>query len=174
MNPRSAHRNLVDAVAALTRAGIRPFLVDGTLLGAVRDGDFMAHDRDIDLGVFIEEWHPGLLRCLRTVGFVHRKTYGTVGRGLEYSFRRSGIKLDTFFYYRDGARVYHAAWLAGTPIRYEYPAFDLAPLTFRGEQFLAPQDPEAFLVAKYGPDWRVPVTQWDWAWGPRNAREWAA
>lgn len=174
MNPRSAHNNLVDATRALTQAGLRPFLVDGTLLGAVREGDFIAHDRDVDLGLFIEDWRAGLARRLVSAGFAHRKTYGAVDRGLQYSFRRSGIKLDTFFYYRDGDTVYHAAWLDGEPIRYDYPAFRLAPLTFRGQAFLAPEDPEAFLRAKYGPDWRIPVTTWDWAWGPRNARAWAA
>jgi hypothetical protein len=48
----------------------------------------------------------------------------------------------------------------------------LAPLTFLGRTFLAPSDPVAFLVTKYGPEWRTPVTTWDWAWGPRNAVAW--
>lgn len=162
----------MDVAAALTAAGIRPFLVDGTLLGAVREGGFIAHDNDVDLGVFIEDYRPAFRRIVEAAGLPLYKTYGTPDRGLQFSFKRDGIKVDTFFYYRDGGTVYHAAWLHGTPIRYDYPAFTLKPLVFLGQTFLAPADPETFLVAKYGPDWRTPVTTWDWAWGPKNARAW--
>jgi hypothetical protein len=109
---------------------------------------------------------------VESAGFRHTRTYGTPTRGLQYSFRRHGIKLDTFFYYEDGAEVYHAAWKDGTPIRYGYPTFTLAPITFLGVSMLAPEHPEQFLATKYGPEWRTPVTVWDWAWGPKNARAW--
>lgn len=174
MEARLARRNLCDAVRTLEGAGLHPFLVDGTLLGAVREGGFMEHDRDLDLGMFIEEYRPCFPRRLGAVGFAHRRTFGTPTRGLELSFRRGGLKLDVFFYYRDPARgqVYHAAWKDGTPIRYGYPSFTLAPLAFLDRTFMAPADPEKFLATKYGPDWRVPVTSWDWAWGPKNATAW--
>ena len=35
----------------LVEVGIRPFLMSGTLLGYVREGSFMEHDYDIDLGL---------------------------------------------------------------------------------------------------------------------------
>lgn len=174
MNPQSALENLTLAVATLKRAGVRAFLVDGTLLGAVRERKFIAHDRDVDLGVFIGEHQLDLPIRLEAVGLRHTRTYGTVERGLQYAFRRNSVKVDTFFYYTDDAGHYHAAWKDGEPIRYSYPPFALAPLSFLGAQWLAPADPEAFLVAKYGPDWRTPVTEWDWAWGPRNASAWSS
>ena len=174
MHPSRARANLLDAVAALTRAGVRPFLVDGTLLGAVREHGFIGHDLDIDLGLFIEDLRPGIVPALVAAGFTAHKTYGAPARGLQFSFKRHQIKLDLFCYYLDPVRHerFHAAWLGEQPIRYGYPTFDLAPLLFLGATFLAPADPVAFLVTKYGPDWRVPVTPWDWAWGPKNATEW--
>lgn len=166
-----ARRNLADGYRALAEVGCRPFLVDGTLLGAVREGGFLAHDTDVDLGVFIEHYRHGLPRILGALGFQTWRTFGTPERGFQYSFKRDGVKLDVFFYYDDGER-FHAAWKDGQPIRYGYPHFELAALLFLGGLYLAPADPEAFLARKYGPDWRVPVTQWDWAWGPKNAEPW--
>jgi hypothetical protein len=109
-----------------------------------------------------------------TAGFTLHRHYGTPDRGEQWAFKRDGVKVDVFVYYTDPdhAEVFHAAWLDGHPIRYGYPAFALAPLAFRGKTFLAPADPEAFLARKYGAGWRTPVTDWDWAWGPANARAW--
>src|SRR5262249_14237434 len=45
-------------VTALEEAGVRPFLAYGTLLGAVRQGDFIGHDSDADLGYVSEHDHP--------------------------------------------------------------------------------------------------------------------
>lgn len=177
MNTAIAARNLVDAARALAScAGARPFLVDGTLLGAVREGGFIAHDRDLDLGVFIEDLRlDSMIRVMRRAGFSHRRTFGSPERGLELAFRRDGIKLDVFFYYLDEAGRFHASWPSATdPIRYDYWPFGLERLSFLGHDFLAPEDPERFLETKYGEGWRTPVVDWDWRWGPRNARAWVS
>ena len=53
---------LLDAIGrsaeALEEAGVRPFLAYGTLLGAVRQGDFIGHDSDADLGYVSAHDHP--------------------------------------------------------------------------------------------------------------------
>lgn len=172
MDHSHARENLVAAVEALSGIGLTPFLVDGTLLGAVREGNFIGHDKDIDLGLPIEQLTPAIVVVLQACGFTPWKTYGLPERGLQYSFKRHGIKLDIFFYYPDNGELFHAAWKDGTPIRYGYPTFILGPLEFLGHTFHAPADPVAFLVTKYGPEWKTPVTVWDWAWGPHNAVPW--
>ena len=174
MNLLRARANLLEAVDALTRIGVRPFLTDGTLLGAVRERGFIGHDLDIDLGCFIEENREGIVPAMLAKGFSLYKTYGTPDRGFQYSFKRHQIKVDLFFYYLDPERqeFFHAAWLWGKPIRYGYPIFTLAPYPFLGSTFLAPADPVKFLETKYGMDWRIPKTPWDWAYGPKNATEW--
>lgn len=172
MNPRIALVNLVLAQDAVKSIGGRPFLADGTLLGAVREGGFIAHDKDTDMGVFIEDYRTDLIFAMQRRGFRVRRIFGSPGRGFQIAFRRLGVKLDMFFYYTDERGRYHAAWKQGEPIRYGYWHFDLAPIGLMGRTFLAPDDPERFLVTKYGPDWREPVTEWDWAWGPKNATAW--
>lgn len=174
MNHAHAFANLVDARDALVSCGARPFLVDGTLLGCIRERDFIAHDLDVDLGCFIEDLDaPAMCAAMAAAGFESWKSYGTPKRGFQLSFKRHAIKLDVFFYYLGaGLCRYHAAWLDGEPIRYTYPPFALDSAPFLGETFLVPEEPVRFLITKYGRDWRTPVTPWDWAWGPKNAGPW--
>ena len=172
MNQADALAGLVAARDALGAIGIMPFLVDGTLLGAIREGGFISHDTDTDMAIFREELDViRMIQAMTAAGFVYRKKYGRPSRGCQLVFARNEVKLDIFVYYRD-THLFHAAWKRGRPIRYEYEPFTLAPLEFLGETFMAPSDPVRFLVAKYGRYWRTPVKKWDWAWGPVNARPW--
>ena len=176
MNADVALQNLLLARSALASCGVRPFIVDGTLLGAVREQGFIAHDRDVDVGVFRADMDRStptrIKQAMRAARFRHIRDFGALDRGYEMSFRRRGVKVDVFVYYDDADGRYHAAWKDGSPIRYRYWPFGLAPLVFHGSSFNAPDDPERFLRAKYGDDWRVPVIEWDWAWGPKNAGPW--
>lgn len=175
LNPRIALANLVEVRDALEAFGARPFLADGTLLGAIREGGFIAHDLDTDLGLFAEELRPEMAGAVVARGFRIKHQLGMPDRGFQWSFVRHRVKTDVFVYYLEAGLRYHAAWWKKltVPIRYEYPAFELKRVAFLGTPFWAPADPMAFLERKYGPDWRTPKTDWDWAWGPRNARAWA-
>ena len=76
---RSEVDALYDCVAAVTRAltsvGVRPFLVAGSLLGAVRSGSILFCDDDVDVGVLEEEYarvpHEDVAAALRSEGAGH-------------------------------------------------------------------------------------------------------
>jgi hypothetical protein len=184
MNTDVAKLILQDVHAVLNEIGLTHFLIDGTLLGAVREGDFIAHDTDIDLGVLFEEWEArtvfDLTHRLNQKRLVLNHQFGDFDHHFELSFHRDGIKIDLFFYRRDGEyRIFHAfkngaRHMPTDLITYEYPAAlieNLKPLAFHGESYPAPTDPVAVLECKYGPNWRTPVTDWDWQYGPRNVRK---
>jgi hypothetical protein len=168
-HPAEALAVLTDAVAALQRAGVTAWLTDGTLLGAVRERGFIAHDRDLDLGAMINQYDAGALRELKQRGFKLRKTHGKRPAGLEHKLERDGLRLDIFWHYDDPAGgVWHAAWQRGEMLTYHYKSLVLAPLTLMGRRFWAPYPPKLHLVAKYGMDWRTPKPTWDWAEDPVN------
>lgn len=172
MNPVAAKQALFDSIDALSAVDATPFIADGTLLGAVRERRFLAHDLDIDLGLPVEQLALGPSGAMERAGFFVSRVHGAPDRGYQLTFRRDDIKVDLFCYYADALGMYHAAWQKKTPIRYRYPQFTLAPYLFLGRRVLAPANPRRFLEIKYGPDWRTPVVKWDWAWGPKNAEPW--
>ena len=47
--------NLLDFSKIMHHHGIPFFFIFGTLLGAVREGNFIKHDTDVDVGAFLED-----------------------------------------------------------------------------------------------------------------------
>ncbi|MCU0639595.1 MAG: LicD family protein [Candidatus Krumholzibacteria bacterium] len=177
MDAESAFLNIVEARDILARRGVNCWLTDGTLLGIYRGGDFIRHDEDLDFGAFIEDFDDRLILDFTDNGWKLYNIFGRRDCGLELSFRKRGIKLDIFFFYREGSRVWHGAWRkikeegkAGRNlIKYYYDGFERAEIEFRGERFGIPGDTEKYLATKYGPGWRAPIRDWDWQFGPSNA-----
>lgn len=153
----------MDAVLeALERAGVAPFLAYGTLLGAVRDQDFIAHDSDADLGYLSRHDNPAeaslesfaLQRRLQALGYrverysglafkvVVREADGTT-RGLDVfgGFIRAGI----LYLMGEVGVAFEERWL--------HPR---SRVRLAGRAFPAPAVPERLLEAMYGAGWRVP------------------
>lgn len=179
----NAKNLLQDVHSVLSSLGKKHFIIDGTLLGAIRSGDFIDHDEDIDFGVFFEEWTPTevfrLTHELIKKDIMIKYQFGDFDNHFELSYIRNGIKADIFFYRRDGEhRIFHAFKNGGREmpedvITYEYKAElieNLKPVFFVDGEYPAPADPVAVLEAKYGADWRTPNKRWDWAYGPKNIR----
>jgi hypothetical protein len=178
MNKDHAISNLVDASTILSSYQVTHFLTDGTLLGFYRDNDFIAHDTDIDIGVFASEFNiprmAAIYRAMMEKGFIMLHNFGDWETCFEATFYRHGIKVDFFFYRQKGDRyVFHAFKGRKVPedvIEYWYPPHlveSLREIDFHGHRFMIPDETDNFLTHKYG-NWRVPVTKWDWQYGPLN------
>jgi len=181
-----AWSNLCDACAALDSIKVPYWLTDGTLLGFIRNGDFIAHDNDIDLGVHIKNYSPDIIKAFKKIGFKMKHQYGCNERGgKEYTFKRDGIKVDIFFFYDEENTTWHGAWLYESGflhsrwfrksglskpslIRYGYKNFALSTMEIRGKTFSIPENPIHYLEQKYGKDWSTPVKDWNWATSPKN------
>ncbi len=149
-------------VAALEEAGVRPFLAYGTLLGAVRQGDFIGHDSDADLGYVSEHDHPAdaaiesfrIQRRLARMGFEISRYSGLAFKVIVRESDGSPRGLDVFGgFVREG--TLYLMGEVGHPFRRDW----LEPrsgVTLAGREFPAPREPERLLEAMYGPGWRVP------------------
>ena len=143
--------NLLLLKSVLDQAQIRFMLIAGTLLGAVREKDFIAHDEDVDLA-FLAEDKERVLDLLPTIveaGF----TIARYNRRGVLSVMRQGEYIDLYFFDRYDADIRTCdGWL----ILDRFFA-DTAPLEFKGTSFLAPRDTEEYLLFEYGANWRTPI-----------------
>jgi hypothetical protein len=155
------------------------FLSHGTLLGAIRDNDFIAHDSDIDLGIWDDCAcaHRAIWEAFYSAGFRPAQEFGQEGYGHQYAFwSPTGVYLDLFFYADGDQHAYATIWKTPTEPRQQFfpPIKKFMPLDFCGQPFLVPWNFEEVLTSNYGPDWLTPVAPverggtWDWAESPCN------
>jgi lipopolysaccharide cholinephosphotransferase len=170
-----ALRNLVDIARVFDSRGCQYSLTAGTLLGAIRNGDFIRHDPDTDLAVPAETFDPFVLRDLHDEGFRITRGLGFPDDGMELTLDRDGVKTDLFLLYPREETTYFSAYNDFTDatarwIDYGFPRFEYGWLDFKGHRFQAPTTPEVFLRCFYGESWRTPVKHWNYAVDPPNAR----
>ncbi|WP_430645975.1 methyltransferase domain-containing protein [Agromyces sp. GXS1127] len=154
----------LDAViAVLEELGMQPFITGGTLLGAIRSGDFLPHDDDADVGyvskadgrvdVVLESLE--LERALAAAGFdvrPHSRSH------LQVLFSDAEGRVD---HYVDLFPGFTIGDRYCQPIAVRTPARGLAILPrttvpLAGADMPSVADPETWLARTYGPAWRTP------------------
>jgi hypothetical protein len=146
----------------LQAAGITPFLAYGTLLGAIREGDFLAHDLDLDLGILAEQADADRLRALLRHAPELRLSWECRLRpraSLVKLVHQSGISVDLVLFERQGDHFLTRILRHGYALPRRRQAFGLRPLIFRGLEVAVPDPPEAFLAEQYG-DWQRPCANY--------------
>ncbi len=151
-----------EVLAALHAAGVEAFPAYGTLLGAIREQNFIGHDNDVDLGYVSRHTHPldviresfRLQRTLREQGYAVDR-YSAAAFKVDVVEADGGVRgLDVFGgYFLDG-RLYLMGEI-GTPFQEDW-IFPLGTCTLAGRTLPAPARPEKLLEATYGPGWKVP------------------
>ncbi len=177
-----ARTALADLAAALPVDDWRWYVISGTFLGLVREGGFLAHDYDIDVGVTFDPEHPEVMDAMiqalgRSPRYVVKKVDDaqsvvetSPGRhavrrslALVKLIHESGINVDVFVHHREGDVLWHGSSIH----RWENSTFELADYELAGVKVLGPADPDRYLTENYG-DWRTPVTEFNCTTGTPN------
>lgn len=148
-------------MAVLQEGGVQGFLGYGTLLGAVREGEFIGHDHDADVLYLGTAEHPldAMLESYRLERLLK-------DRGLAVR-RMSSITLKVLVQEEGGTRgldVFGSFYLDGLlhvmgQVRAPIPRDQMLPastVSLAGRTYPAPRVPQAWLEAAYGPNWRTP------------------
>lgn len=155
----------------LDENSIQFWLQAGTLLGAVREGDFLKHDpNDIDIGLDYKNYWKvrELIEKDENLQFkyIWNREIAICPKN------KANPKLDLFFYTFDFQYAYcyaykpnkskgHKGWNVEWRMKYPKELFmNLQKIPFLDTEFLAPE-PYNYLELHYGHDWNIPQEKWD-------------
>lgn len=168
----AAFRAALEAVGrVLEHTGMTWWIQDGTLLGALRHGGPIPGDKDVDIGIMAAEFTPALIDALKSAGLAVSRTRAVDHRlRLFIRIRHNGFPVDIFGMYDEGDRWSYSVnhrWLRIDNI---FTPFRIGRVRYMGLEVPCPEPAEQYLVEAYGPDWRIPVSQWHCAFSPHNLR----
>ncbi|VEE07170.1 tetratricopeptide repeat protein [Neisseria animalis] len=152
----SALKNCLDG------SGIEFFLISGTLLGCIREGKLLGHDKDIDVGVWDDYGVQDLASVVRRSGCFY--VLPIYSPDILVVRHVSGITIDIFIHYREPDDYWHA----GGKTRWHNSPFELAERAFLGNTYLIPKDYHRYLTENYGADWQTPKIEFDSAMDTPN------
>ena len=158
-NVESAGQALQDLRDALSAANVQPFLVSGTLLGYAREGGFLSHDKDVDVGVFGWEKQFEIVDALiksRKFRTDFQSLRGERCNTLVARHVATGYCIDIFLYReRDGKVVTGVDSDFGYVQEFAFTPFQLREVDFLGTRFFVPDNVELNLAENFG-EWRIP------------------
>lgn len=154
-----AFENLKLVAQVLNNLGIKwgPFL--GTLLGIIRENDFITWDEDTDLYI-LEEDEDILKNALWELIPLGFEVIRYERRGL-YSIMRKGEYIDFYIMHKITPELRHSG---GSDYIFNKYLTTTIPWDFKGLPISVPKDYDEFLTFQYG-DWKTPVQYADFNLG---------
>ena len=156
------------------------FVISGTFLGLIREGDFLKHDYDIDIGIHFEEllFDEIIKKINNSNAFLIRKIeYVNTGYFVKDEYKkneskklvlikvihRTGLNIDLFIHYSENGSCWHGSIYH----RWHNQQFELKEYNLQGIEVFGPKNFDLYLTENYG-NWRIPVTNFNFSTGTPN------
>lgn len=153
INKAIAKENLTILKKVCDEAQLKFILFYGTLLGAIRDHDFITHDEDIDLVMYKSDMQKFIntLFTLRKHGFEIARYER---RGF-LSIIRKGEYIDIYFYepYTEDTNL----WFCCQDICKKEFVTDLISYPFQDGMYLIPRNYVKYFEYYFGKNWQIPI-----------------
>lgn len=160
--------NLRDMSLYLDKSGIKWGPAFSTLIGIVREDDFLSWEQNLNLYVLKEdeERFKDLIPMMHEVGFDLVRYYR---RGL-YSIMRNGEYIDIYVMRKISSDIRHSG---GVDFIHEKFLQNTTAWDFKGLQLQVPSELDEYLTFQYG-DWLRPqnTRSYDLNWFQRTMRKW--
>ncbi|EGV97303.1 Fukutin, partial [Cricetulus griseus] len=161
------------AAKTLNELGVPFWLSSGTCLGWYRQCSIIPYSKDVDLGIFIQDYKPDIILAFQNAGLPLKHKFGKVEDSLELSFQgKDDVKLDIFFFYEETDHMWNGGTQAktGKKFKYLFPKFTLCWTEFVDMKVHVPCETVDYIEANYGKTWKIPVQTWDWKSSPPNVQ----
>ena len=153
----ACHRNLRDFKRVMHTHGIPFWISEGTALGATREGDFIDHDDDVDVGVqssHLLKFERHVIPELKAMKFT---VDGVLMKGTFVLLSRSKEKIDVDFT-GPGLECMSVENAERGKCHQLLPYLDdMSLVSIRDEAYMCPG--VKYLEFLYGTDWMVPMTK---------------
>lgn len=148
------------------------WLDTSTLLGAIREKNFIKGDNDLGLGIELKNYSDNLIEVLGNNGikllrefYVDEKKYA-----LEQTYIYKGVEIDIFYHtIKEKTTKYHSFITncenPNEPLVKEatFPFDGIIEINFLGEKFKIPKNYKEYTAVKYGEDYMNPNPKWTMA-----------
>ncbi len=140
------------------RFGIVLFPMYGTLLGTVREGDFIAHDNDVDYTYISKHVDPTKVKAEFVAICEYLIDNGYRGYLSRYTFNvKAPLKFDIYYSWFNEANHYQVSFgYHGEEAQKSDEFFKFQPRFLGRHTVQVPLSAERILHQVYGPNWRVP------------------
>lgn len=182
LSGKQPDKPLARAFPAITGLGFKAWLSAGTALGFYRDGGFIPHDTDLDIGVYalwMDQTLPHriavLVSTLVSLGFSPLLSVYHANQPMQLAFYdEQKIIIDLNFFYEgieNGILVNcGTGGILRKPVRFA----QTESWEHLGIVYQLPTPIEEYLLLRFGPDWRTPKTKKDpWIEEAPNLERWA-
>ena len=149
--------------------GKQSFLIAGTLLGLERDGRLFDHDKDADIGLFVEDYDEiyNLVKaiCTQNSNFIAPDMYkkppaAALWNVAIYDQARNSA-VDLFFFHKKATHYETGIHTNCGIIKWQFAPFEIIETTLAGRQYLTPSNyQQGHLTEMYG-DWQETVIVWE-------------
>ncbi|NRD76701.1 LicD family protein [Bacillus sp. BRMEA1] len=173
---------------AFAEIGEEFWLDYGTLLGAVREKDFIGHDKDLDIGCFHfdDEKKKQLVQILDKKGVKLYKQFEMNGMIYEQAFHLNNLHMDIFYYwYANESQIWCYFSEIGPNMEFEnHSVYQIAKgyrtskvtssftglmdYEFKGATFKIPANYHEYLVDNYGTTYMIKDENWITGESPDN------
>lgn len=175
MDQMTRKNALIDLKNLLEENGIECWITCGTLLGAIREGDLLSYDKDIDLAIDAKDKYKVIETIEKDKDFFFYKIWRR-----ELAVIKNNVKIDIFctskvgynrYYYSYRKNSFTGKWdTEQIQILLDKNFYPLKEIDFLGTRFHTPNNAEKYLEDAYG-DWKTDKPEWQSstiAWHPTH------
>lgn len=173
----AVEQRLWQVLAQLADAGVHAFATAGTLLGLVREGRLLPFDKDLDIGLPFFQIQAATALLLDSGWQRSSAPPGMVNPVMLDDGQGLSLDLCGYLAETDGGPALGGFWLQDVPADWQrvtqFPALHLHRQHRPGGSVWTVTDPQTWLAALYGPDWRIPDPDFDTVISAHNLRGFA-